>query len=327
MNQEFQVIESASSALIEQDKMSSIVAKWLEAKASRSDKTKAAYELVINAFGLQLSARGLTFFSDARKIASVANDYARTSYDRRGRVSNGILAENTINQRLAILSSFYAFCHKWDDHILNPIEKYCEREKHNVHDAAPHLEASDVTTALQSIDRATLAGKRDYALLCLAVTTGHRAAELVALQWNDIRIAGRNMEVTWLHCKGNKTMKDILGEKTRDALETYIYALYGSDLGSLANDAPIFVSLSRNGYGKRMSTQAVSDICKRYIGTSKVHATRHTFAVNSETAGASLSEIGQRLGHASLKTTSDYMQRLHSSENKHIKKLESLFGI
>jgi Site-specific recombinase XerD len=320
-------VRTSDVTTADQEKTEAIITKWLEAKAARSAKTKDAYELVINAFGSQLQARGLTFFSDVRMVATVANDYARTSYDRRCRVKDGTLAENTINQRLAILSSFYTFCHKWNDQIANPIEQYCEREKHNVHDAAPHLEASDIEASLGRIDRSTLAGKRDYALLLLAVTTGRRAAELVALQWNDIRIYGKNLEVTWLHCKGNKTLKDILGTATRDALETYIHALYGSELGSLRNDAPIFVSLSRNGYGKSMTTQAVSDICKKYLGTSKVHATRHTFAVASETAGASLSEIGQRLGHASLKTTSDYMQRLHSSENKHIKKLESLFGI
>src|SRR5437899_2773041 len=104
MSQEFQII-TTSTEIAEHDKISAIVAKWLEAKASRSAKTKAAYELVINAFMDQLSARGLTFFSDIRKVASVANDYARTSYDRRGRVKDGKLAENTINQRLAILSS------------------------------------------------------------------------------------------------------------------------------------------------------------------------------------------------------------------------------
>jgi site-specific recombinase XerD len=326
MSQELQVIDS-DLEVINEEKISSIVAKWINAKASRSEKTKAAYALVIKAFQDQLSDRGLHLLSDTRRVASVAHDYARMSYDRHGRVKNGLLAENTINQRLAILSSFYAFCHKWDDRIPNPIEKYCEREKHNVHDAAPHLEAGDIDTALKSIDRSTLSGKRDYALLCLAFTTGHRADELTALQWNDIRIAGKNMEVTWQHCKGNKTLKDILGEKTRDSLEAYIYALYGSELGALRNDAPIFVSLSRNGYGKRMSTQAVSDVCKKYLGTSKVHVTRHTFAVACERAGASVSEISERLGHASIATTSVYMKSLHSAENKHIKKLESLFGL
>jgi len=46
-----------------------------------------------------------------------------------------------------------------------------------------------------------------------------------------------------------------------------------------------------------------------------------------ERAGASLSDIGARLGHANLKTTSDYMVRLHSSENKYAGALEKMFGI
>ncbi len=89
----------------------------------------------------------------------------------------------------------------------------------------------------------------------------------------------------------------------------------------------MFVSLSRNNYKGTLSLQAVSDICLKRLGSSKVHTTRHTFAVNSEKAGATLSEIGDRLGHASLKTTSDYMKRLHSAENPHATKLGEMFGI
>jgi integrase/recombinase XerC len=322
------LFDDQTSITISDGSIEQIIAKWLHDTASNSTKTRIAYELVMNYFREHLQARSLDVFSEVRKVAVVASEYVRTSYDRRGRVKSGKLSENTVNQRLAILSSFYTFCGIWNERIENPIApKYCKREKPNVHDAAPHLEAGDVETALQAIPRETLIGKRDYALLLLALTTGRRAAELVALTWNDLRLTGKHMEVTWLHCKGNKTMKDILGAKTRDALEVYLSKLYGADLGSLANDAPIFVSLSRNNYGKAMSTQAVADLCKKYIGTSKIHTTRHTFAVTSEQAGASLSEIGERLGHSSLNTTSYYMQRRHSAENKHINKLESLYGL
>ena len=303
-----------------------MINKWLEVKTGRSEKTKDAYQLVIRYFRRHLRERGFDVFSDMKAVAVIASDYVKTSYDRRGRVKGGTLSEGTINQRLAILSSFYIFCHKWERRIENPID-LCERESYNVHDAAPHLEGDEVVTALKSIDRTGLQGQRDYALLLLALTTGRRAAELVALTWGDLRFAGKNVEVTWRHCKGNKTMQDILGVNTRDTLESYLYALYGSNLGTLANDAPIFVSLSRNNNRNMMSTQSVADVCRKYLGTSKVHTTRHTFAVNSERAGASLSEIGERLGHASLKTTSDYMKRRHSAENKHIKKLESLYGL
>ena len=122
-------------------------------------------------------------------------------------------------------------------------------------------------------------------------------------------------------------MRDEIEPRTRAALLAYLHALYGADLGRLSKDALIFVSLSKNNYKGALSLQAVSDICKKHLGTSKVHTTRHSFAVNLEKPGASLSEIVARLGHASLKTTSDYMKRLHSAENPHAAKLGEMFGI
>jgi site-specific recombinase XerD len=318
--------ETALTVYGDGEQEEALIARWLEVKASKSKKTRAAYVAVISQFRAMLAARGLDFFADVRLVASIAGEYARTSYDRNGRVASGVLSESTINQRLAILSSFYTYAGKFHNAVTNPIA-LCEREKRNVHDAAQHLEASDIETALQAINRKDLAGKRDYALLLLALTTGRRASELTALVWGDLRFAGKKIEVTWRHCKGNKTMHDILGVRTRAALEEYVHVLYGKQLAQLANDTPLFVSLSRNNYGRAMSIQAVSDICTRYLGTSKVHATRHSFAVNLERAGASLSEIGERLGHSSLKTTSEYMKRLHSAENKHIATLESLYGL
>ena len=302
-----------------------LIAKWVEVKASKSAKTCAAYTAVISQFRTQLADSGLSLFADARQVASVAHDYARTSYDHQGRVT-GQLSESTINQRLAILSSFYTYAAKFHNAVTNPIA-FCERVKRNVHDAAHHLEASDIETALQAINKKDITGKRDYALLLLALTTGRRASELVALTWDDLRSVGKKLEVTWRHCKGNKTMQDILGARTREALENYLHALYGKQLAQLASDTPLFVSFSRNNYGRALSIQAVSNICTRYLGTSKVHTTRHSFAVNLERAGASLSEIGERLGHSSLKTTAEYMKRLHRAENKHINTLESLYGL
>ena len=122
-------------------------------------------------------------------------------------------------------------------------------------------------------------------------------------------------------------MRDEIEPRTHKAILAYLHALYGTDLGKLAKDAPVFVSLSRNNHRGGLSVQAVSDICLKRLGTSKVHTTRHTFAVAMERAGASLSDIGAKLGHASLKTTSDYMKRLHSAENPHATRLGEMFNI
>jgi site-specific recombinase XerD len=236
----------------------------------------------------------------------------------------------TFNQRLAILSSFYTYAIKQEVIDSNPIS-LIERRPTGASDAAQPMEDTDLAATLAAIDRNTLQGLRDYALLSLAVTTGRRSRELAELRWGDIRITGKGgrikMLITWQHCKGNKQMRDEIEPRTRAAMLAYLHALYGADLGMLEVSAPVFVSLSRNNHRGGLSIQAVSDICLKRLGTSKVHTTRHTFAVTMEKAGATLSEIGDRLGHASLKTTSEYMKRLHSAENPHAAKLGEMFGI
>lgn len=297
---------------------------WLNAKQglSGSAKTRRAYADTITQFRALLLPTGLDLFSEQVSLLSLAmQGYAGKSADGQA------VSSSTYNQRLAILSSFYSYAIKHGATKDNPVQ-LVDRQKAATKHAALPLAASEVKSGLSSIDRSTLSGLRDYALLSLALATGRRASELASLAWGDIRYAGNTkMVITWQHCKGNKQMSDEIKPKTRHALETFLSAFYGPDLGTLENTSPVFVSLSKNHRGGALSIQSVSDICKKHLGTSKVHATRHTFAIGMEEAGAKLSDIGARLGHSDLKTTSKYMERLHSAENIYSDKLEDLFGI
>lgn len=44
-------------------------------------------------------------------------------------------------------------------------------------------------------------------------------------------------------------------------------------------------------------------------------------------AGASLEEIGDRLGHSNYKVTADYMRKRKAAQNKHGDALETMFGL
>ena len=121
-------------------------------------------------------------------------------------------------------------------------------------------------------------------------------------------------------------MRDQVGKQTREALESYLHALYGASLASLDKNTPIFVSLSRNNYGKALSTQALSNICQKHLGFSQFHTTRHTFAMSMKKAGASISDISKRLGHSDEKTTRAYIAQQESAINPHINALEAMFG-
>ena len=60
---------------------------------------------------------------------------------------------------------------------------------------------------------------------------------------------------------------------------------------------------------------------------TKIHATRHTFALNMLKAGATILEIMQRLGHANIATTSRYLNSLASAENRLVSSVLDAMGI
>lgn len=63
------------------------------------------------------------------------------------------------------------------------------------------------------------------------------------------------------------------------------------------------------------------------MGTSKIHALRHTFAPATEEAGANVSDLRARLRHASLATTGRYLAALGWPGNPYAVQLEQMFGV
>lgn len=307
--------------------MAQVIMAWLDAKSKRtnSEKTRRAYNDTVSQFRTVLQSAGLDLVSEPAIVATLAQGYAGRS------VSEGKdVAPATFNQRLAILSSFYAYAmkHQAAGFTTNPLD-LVERRPVSHKDAALPLDSFDVQTRLQAIDRTDVQGLRDYVLLSVLLVTGRRAGELANLRFGDIRFTGtgKKASVTWTRCKGGKIMHDELPAHTAGALLAYLHKVYGRALAGLDKHTPVWVSFSRHNQGQPITAQAIADICLERLGTSKVHATRHSFAVAMEQAGASLSDIGARLGHNDLKTTSDYLKRLHSAENAYAGRVETLFGI
>src|SRR5262249_19702235 len=106
----------------------------------------------------------------------------------------------------------------------------------------------------------------------------------------------------------------------------YLHAIYGKDLTPLPSTAPIWVSFSDRNQGKAVSARTLQRVCDRYLGTSKFHATRHTWAVTMHKTGAKLADIGRGLGHSNLKTTSDYMEEQLEQINPYAETIEETLG-
>lgn len=298
---------------------------WLREKAglSGSKGTENLYGRYLASFRATLQANGLDLDSPASAVRPYAEAWAS-----RGRDENGVSGA-TYNNRLSILSSFYDFCIRHDIPWAktNPI-KAASMRKVQPYRAARAIEPNEVVRRLQQIDTRTIAGQRDYAIITLALVTGRRVTELRRLRHEDIDVSldPFKVTVTWRRTKGGKEMRDTLPRTVGKALLAYI----GSVRSAYGPDIPeyVWISLAMNGtQGHQLSYNAVSDICSKYLGTSKVHTLRHTFAHTMEQAGAKVSDIQARLGHTNIATTGRYLQSLKSDENPHADELARLFGL
>ncbi len=281
-----------------------------------------------------------------------ANRPASTPYGARP------VAATTANLRLAALSSFYTYALRHD--LLrgsNPISRI-ERRRVQAYASAHPLAYEDLRERLGAIDLTTPAGLRDYALLLLGLHTGRRLSELAGLRREHLVIRPSRVEITWVRCKGGKVMRDELPREgpqglAAEALVAWVLRLYGEDgrfdplvpaptqalvaaaatVGRSGRAAlggrPIWISLAvrNHTFGRPLSLRAIATICDRRLGTSKVHALRHTFARGLEDAGAKVSEIQARLGHEDLGTTGRYLAQLQQGENRHLRRLSALYGL
>src|SRR5262249_20871917 len=148
----------------------------------------------------------------------------------------GEAAPATYNQRLACLSSCYRYALRHGLlHGENPITRV-QRQRVQAYSQAVALTPATIRRKLQAIDRSTLAGQRDHALLAVALQTGRRLAEIAALRRGDLRLHddGR-ATLTFQCCKGGKTMRDTLPAPLTRTLLAWLRTFYARTLEELAH--------------------------------------------------------------------------------------------
>ena len=163
----------------------------------------------------------------------------------------------------------------------------------------------EAQTLLNSFDRQTPSGCRDYAMCLLLYTYGIRGGQLRALRLQDIR-----WERNEIFFKGTKQGKDSLLPLTVEVGESlldYIRNIRPRDIGY----AEVFLTVrapyhplgrpTLSAHIRRRAWVAGIDAPRR--GT---HAFRHGFATRMLQQGHSLKGIADVLGHRSMETTFIY---------------------
>jgi integrase/recombinase XerD len=170
-----------------------------------------------------------------------------------------------------------------------------------------YLDEPETSALLAAPDRASWIGRRDHALMALAIQTGLRVSELTALRCQDAHLAGTpHIQATG---KGRKQRITPLTTQTTDVLRRWTKERAGTP------DQPLFPT-SR---GRALSRDAVALLVSRHANTATrscptlatktvtPHVLRHTAAMNLLHAGVDTSVIALWLGHESTDATQIYL--------------------
>jgi len=169
------------------------------------------------------------------------------------------------------------------------------------------LTAEEADALLAGPDRSRWTGRRDHALLLLAVQTGMRVSELTGLRIADLEL-GKGAHV---RCKG-KGRKDRATPLTRQTAA--VLRVYLAERGGQPED-PVFPGPAGSALGpdavRRLVERhaAAAARCCPSLGSKKVrpHVLRHTCAMRMLECGIDLATIALWLGHESTRTTQIYL--------------------
>jgi site-specific recombinase XerD len=214
----------------------------------------------------------------------------------------------TRNARLAAIHSFFQYVA-----LEEPAYAlHCQRilaMPNKRHERRPieFLNREECDALLAIPDLSTWLGRRDRALLLVAVQTGLRVSELIGLNCQDV-ILGTGAHVRCLG-KGRKQRCTPLRSETANTLHAWLRERHGQP------EQPVFPSIR----GGRLSPDAIERLITKYTNVAKQtcpslkrkkvspHVLRHAAAMDLLQHGVDRSVIALWLGHESMETTQMYL--------------------
>lgn len=218
---------------------------------------------------------------------------------------NGV---RTRNARLAAIHSLFRYAAlRHPEHAESIARVLAIPPKRFARNLVTYLAEPEIDALLAAPDRTSWTGRRDHALLLVAIQTGLRVSELIGLRCADVRL-GTAAHVA-CRGKGRKERITPLTRTTVAVLRVWLAERAG------APDEPLFPTctgrpLSRDAVERRISKCSVAAAeCCPSLRTKRLspHVLRHTAAMRLLEAGVDTSVIALWLGHERVDTTQVYL--------------------
>lgn len=231
----------------------------------------------------------------------------------------------TRNLRLNAIRSFFQYAAFQEPlrsaHIQRVLAMPTKRQDRALIDFLTHPE---IQALLAAPDNTAWKGRRDHALLLLAIQTGLRLSELICLRRSDIILTSG----AHVHCygKGRKERCTPLTRQTVAVMKAWLQERGGSE-----NDV-----VFPNARGTQLSPDGVQYLLAKHVAKAREtcpslkkkrvspHVLRHTAAMELLQSGVDHSVIALWLGHESPETTHIYLQANLALKEKALAKTKPL---
>lgn len=206
-------------------------------------------------------------------------------------------------------SSIAAYCRFAIDEDLLDHDPTADVESASVSKPLPKALTIDEVGRLLEAARAEpgAIGLRDGALLELLYGTGARVSELMALAADDLELDGEFPHVRLLG-KGRKERLVPLGKYAIEAVEEYLQRGRPELAAKGSGDHHLFLNKRGNAMSRQSAWEVINNAAHRAQIEADVspHTLRHSFATHLLEGGASIRDVQELLGHASVVTTQIY---------------------
>ena len=214
----------------------------------------------------------------------------------------------TRNNRLAAIHSLFRYAALRHPEQAGSIQRVLAvPPKRFERELVTFLTEQEVDALLGACDGTTWTGRRDHALLVLAIQSGLRISELAGLTCGDIVLAAG----AHVHCvgKGRKERRTPLVRQTVQVLRMWLTERKGSAI------EPLFPTVT----GQHLSRDAIEHRLAHYVAKASqscpsirhkqvtAHTLRHTAAMRLLLAGVDTTVIALWLGHEQVSTTTIYL--------------------
>jgi integrase/recombinase XerD len=229
----------------------------------------------------------------------------------------------TRNNRLAAIRSLFAWAAlRHPEHAATIGRVLAITPKRFQRNLVTYLNGEETDALLAACDKRTRTGRRDHAMIMLAIQTGLRISELAALTTSDI-VLGTGAHVHTVG-KGRKERRTPLLPSTVKVLRAWVAERRG------APGDPLFPTgkgkpLSRDAIERRIGVHAANaaqDCTSLHHKHVTAHTLRHSCAMNLLQAGNDIAVIALWLGHEQVTTTSVYLHADMSQKERAIARVQ-----